>query len=365
MDLLILLKVFGLTFLFSLFLTPATVWLYQHFGWLDDPQKTKRKKNTHQYPVPRGGGVPIFLSFLISSLIFLSLDKHLIGIILGAFIIFVMGILDDVFDLNPYLRLMGGFLAAFCVVAAGIGIPFITNPFGGVLRLDQPQIPIFLFGKMRTIWVLADLFALFWITWCMNFVNWSKGLDGQLPGIVVIAALTIGILSLRFTADITQWPVIILALMTAGSYLGFLPWNFYPQKIMPGYGGGALAGYFLAVLTILSTTKVGTAIMVLGVPLLDALYAMVRRIKKGRSPVWGDRGHLHHKLMDLGWGKRRIALFYWLVTALLGFLALRLNSQAKFYTILLLAVIFVGAMLWLNYLTSFLNRPDRGSGSKT
>ena len=104
---------------------------------------------------------------------------------------------------------------------------------------------------------------------------------------------------------------------------------------MPGYGGGALAGYLLAVLTILSTTKVGTAIMVLGVPLLDACYAMFRRIKKGKSPVWGDRDHLHHKLLNLGWGKRRVAIFYWLITAFLGLLALKLNTQAKFYTICL------------------------------
>jgi len=357
-----LVKALGSALLISALTTPLVIKVYQKFGWLDDPQKNKRLKNTHQYPVPRGGGVPIYFAVLFSSLLFLQLDKHLIGILSGGLIILIMGILDDLFDLNPYLRLLGGFLAAGCVVAAGIGISFITNPFNGLIRLDQPQVPFFLFGKWRTIWVLADLFALIWITWCMNFVNWSKGIDGQLPGIIVIAALTISLLSLRFSADITQWPVTILALITAGAYLGFLPWNFYPQKIMPGYGGGALAGYLLAVLTILSTTKVGTAIIVLSIPLMDALYAIFRRLKKGRSPVWGDRGHLHHRLMDLGWGKRRIALFYWFLTALLGFLALQLNSQAKFYTIILLAVFFGGIILWINYLISFLSRPDRFNG---
>ena len=351
--------------LIALVFTPLTIKVYKKFGWFDDPRLTRRLKNTHQYPVPRGGGLPVFLSLLISSLLFLGLDKHLAGILLGALVILVMGVLDDIFDLNPYFRLGGGFLAASCVVVVGIGIPFITNPLGGIIHLNQPQIPIFLFGKWRTIWVLADLFALFWINWCMNFVNWSKGIDGQLPGIVVVAAITISILSLRFSADITQWPVIILALITAGAYLGFLPWNFYPQKIMPGYGGGALAGYLLAVLTILSSTKVGTALMVLGVPLIDAVYAILRRIKSGRSPVWGDRGHFHHKLIDLGWGKRSIAVFYWGVTALLGILALKLSSQQKFYTIVLLGVIFGGVILWLNYLTSSLPRPDQDSGLKT
>jgi UDP-GlcNAc:undecaprenyl-phosphate GlcNAc-1-phosphate transferase len=156
--------------------------------------------------------------------------------------------------------------------------------------------------------------------------------------------------------------VIVLAFILAGAYLGFLLWNFYPQKIMPGYGGGALAGYFLAVLAILSGAKVATAILVLGVPMMDAVYSIMRRIIQGRSPVWGDRGHLHHKLMDLGWGKRRIALFYWLVSAVLGWVALQLNSQWKAYTIVLLAVMVGGLLLWLNMATYFLKKPDRDSG---
>lgn len=351
-----------LAILISCLTTPLVIAIYKKFGWLDDPAKNKHEKVVHKYPVPRGGGIPIYLAVLTSSLLFLPLDKHLIGILLGGLLILLVGVLDDIFDLNPYLRLIVGFLAAACVVTAGIGIPFITNPFGGIIHLDQPQIPLYLLGKTRTVWVLADVFALIWITWCMNFVNWSKGLDGQLPGVVVIAGLTIGIFSLRFSADITQWPVIVLALITAGAYLGFLPWNFYPQKIMPGYGGGALAGYLLAVLTILSTTKVGTGIMVLAVPMIDAIYTILRRLKAGRSPVWGDRGHLHHELLALGWGKRRIAIFYWLISGILGIMALSLNSQAKFYTIVILTVALGGILLWLKFLLPFLSRQDRSNG---
>jgi len=359
MEFLFLLKIFILPCLIAWLLTPVIIYIYKKFDWLDDPKKKKRPQDIHKKAVPRGGGIPIYLAVLLSSLIFLPIDKHLVGILLGGLFILIIGVLDDLFDLNPYLRLGVGLLGAGCVVAAGIGIAFITNPFNGIIRLDQPQIPIFLFGKMRTIWVLADIFALLWITWCMNFVNWAKGLDGQLPGIVVIAGLTIGILSLRFSADITQWPVIILALITAGAYLGFLPWNFYPQKIMPGYGGGALAGYLLAVLTILSTTKVGTGIIVLAVPFIDAIYTIIRRVRAGRSPVWADAGHLHHRLISLGWGKRRIAIFYWLITAFFGFLALRLNPQAKFYTIFVLAIILGVILLWLNYSSPSLDRPGR------
>ena len=348
----------------SLVITPIMILIYKKMGWLDDPKKQKHPKVIHKYPVPRGGGVVIFLAILLTSLTHLPVDKHLVGILLGAGVLTLVGVWDDVKNLNPYWRLILGFLAAGIVVAVGIGVPYISNPFkvGAVINLSQPQIPIYLFGKLRTIWIWADLMALIWIVGAMNFVNWSKGLDGQLPGIVVVAATVIGVLSLRFIDDVTQWPVIVLAFILAGTYLGFLAWNFYPQKIMPGYGGGVLAGYFLAVLAILSGAKMATAILVLGVPMMDAIYTIIRRVVQGKSPVWGDRGHLHHKLMDLGWGKRRIAVFYWLVSAILGFLALRLNSQLKLYTIVLLGVVIGGALLWLNTATYFLKKPDRGSG---
>ena len=354
-------KILILSTIVSFITCPLVISIYRRLGWIDDPCKSKHPKTIHKYPVPRGGGTPIFITIFFSSLFFLPLDKHLVGILIGSFLLMIIGIFDDIFDLNPYFRLTVGFLAALIVIGAGIGIPFITNPFGGIIKLNQPQISIFLFGKTRTIWILADLFAFFWITWCMNVVNiGAKGLDGQLPGVMVIAALTIGSQSLRFSADITQWPVITLALITAGAYLGFLPWNFYPQKIMPGYGAGSLGGYMLAVLSILSTTKVGTMMLVLGIPLIDVSYSVIRRVLQKKSPVWGDRGHFHHRLMDLGWGKRRIAIFYWLITAFLGGLALKLNSRYKFYTIILLTLFVGGILLWLNIFPSSLNQPDQG-----
>jgi UDP-GlcNAc:undecaprenyl-phosphate GlcNAc-1-phosphate transferase len=336
--------------------------IYLKYGWLDDPSKKKHPKVIHAYPTPRGGGVAIFAAFLISTFLFLGFDKHSIGILLGALILTITGFLDDLRDLNPYLRLFLGFAAAGFVVAAGIGIAFITNPFGGIIHLDWPRISFYLLGEQHSIWIISDLFALVWIVWSMNMVNWSKGVDGQLPGIVVVAAVVIALLSFRFTEDVTQWEVSIFAAITAGSYFGFLPWNFYPQKIMPGYGGGSLAGYFLATLAILSGAKVATAILVLGIPTMDAVYTIFRRIASGRSPVWGDRGHFHHRLLDLGWGKRRVAVFYWLVSAVLGLLALQLNSQAKFYTIVALAAIVGGMLLWLRFFVLFSKAQGRGNG---
>ena len=357
-----LIKVMGSSALLAAVLTPVVIFLYKRKGWLDDPKKQKHPKVVHKYPVPRGGGLAIFGAILIASFLYLPMDKHLIGILLGGLILAVVGWWDDIKNISPYWRLGLGLVAALVVVGVGIGVPYISNPFsaGEVINLSQPQIPIFLWGKIRTIWVWADLMALVWIVGTMNFVNWSKGLDGQLPGIVVVAAVVIGVLSLQFKGDVTQWPVAMLAFILGGAYLGFLAWNFYPQKIMPGYGGGSLAGYFLAVLAILSGAKLATAILVLGIPMIDAIYSIIRRILRGRSPVWGDRGHLHHKLMDLGWGKRRIATFYWIVSGILGILALQLNSQEKLYTIVVLFILVGGSLLWLSTATYFLKKPGQG-----
>jgi UDP-GlcNAc:undecaprenyl-phosphate/decaprenyl-phosphate GlcNAc-1-phosphate transferase len=336
--------------LISLFATPFVIKLANKFKVIDDPKVNKHIKVVHKYPVPRLGGLATYLAVIIPSLIFLPPDKHLIGILVGATLITLVGIIDDKYNLNPYLRLILGLLAALAPIAAGIGISFISNPAGGIIDLSSPQIVFNLLGKERSIWVLSDLFGLFWIVFIMNMLNMgAKGIDGQLPGVVVISALAIAAMSLKFSADITQWPVITLAAILAGSYLGFLPWNFYPQKIMPGYGGSTLAGYILAILTILSTTKVGILMVVLGVPLIDTGYVIVRRIFSGKSPVWGDRGHLHHRLLDIGWGKRKIAVFYWAITAFLGYIALNLNTTSKLYTMVGITIVLGGLILWLTY----------------
>ncbi len=339
---------FVTSLILTFFVTPFVVKLAKYFELIDDPTKNKHPKAIHTYPVPRAGGIAVFLGFITSVFIFFPIDKHLTGIIIGATIIVALGVLDDKYNLSPYLRLLIGFLAAAFPIASGIGIAFLTNPLGGIINLTDPQFSFYLFGETRSIWVLSDLFALFWIVFMMNMLNMgAKGVDGQLPGVISIAALTISALSLRFSADITQWPVVVLSMIVAGAFAGFLPWNFYPQKIMPGYSGSTLGGYLLAVLSILSTTKVGTLTVVLAVPLIDTLYTMTRRVLEGKSPVWGDTGHLHHRLLKIGWSKRQVAFFYWLITGFLGALALNLNSEDKLYTIIAVIVLLGASILWL------------------
>lgn len=356
-----ILKPFLLAALFSFAATPLVIKLARMLKLVDDPRQRRHPAHTHRGVIPRAGGLAIFIGLAAALLVMLPLEKKVIGILLGGLLIIIVGLLDDRYDLSPHWRFLTNFMAAGLAVSGGIGITYLSHPFGGLIYLDRWRVSFNFLGP-HSILVWADIFALAWIVWCMNMVNWSKGVDGQMPGFVSIAAIVIGILSFRFVrlGDLSQWLPVVLSFATAGAFAGFLPFNFYPQKIMPGYGGGVLAGYFLAVLAILSGAKLATAILVLGVPLIDAGYIVLRRLSAGRSPVWGDRGHLHHKLMDLGWGKRRIAAAYWLVSAVLGLIALNLNSQQKLYTLTLLGVIMGATIIWLNHWSFYSRRPGRG-----
>lgn len=350
---------FVVSFVLSLAVTYITIEVYKGLDLVDHSTKKDHPKHIHGRPVPRGGGVPIYVSLVFASVMFSTLTPQLAGVFLGGFILLVLGVLDDVMDLSPYLRLGLGFVVAGIVVFSGIGIEFVSNPFQeGVIHLDQISWTFELWGKVRSIDLVGDVLAIFWIVWGMNFVNMgAKGLDGQLPGVVVIAASVLGILGFRFVSDPAAWNSIFLSFALAGAYGGFLVFNFYPQKIMPGWGGGSLAGYFLAVLAILSGAKLATALIVLGVPLMDVLYAIARRISHGRSPVWGDDKHLHHFLLKVGWGKRRVAVFYWLVSLGLGLIALNLKAQGKIYTLILIGAAIGGLLLWIKYFI-LLNRQE-------
>lgn len=354
---------FLITFCVTCGITPLVIRFARQFNLVDDPKKRFHPAHVHTGIIPRAGGLAIFIGIAVGILFFLGFTKISVGLLAAGTILTVIGLLDDKKDVNPYIRLLTNTLSTLCVVGVGIGIPYITNPItGGVLHLNTLRISFEFFGT-HSILVWSDLFAFLWIMWTMNIIGWSAGVDGQMPGFVSIAAAFLGFLSMRFTTfDQNQQFVTILAFLVSGAFAGFIPWNFYPQKIMPGYGGKTLAGLFLAVLGILSYGKVGTALLVLGIPTIDAIYTLVRRIGSGKSPVRADRGHLHHLLMDLGWGKRRIALFYWGVSIILGSAALIVTSQQKLFVLLLVAVAFGGFLLWINFFTQFSKPQDQDNG---
>jgi len=336
-------EIFFTTILSFIFTLP-TIFLAKKLKIVTDVKKRKHPAHTHKGIIPRAGGLPIYLSFFISSIIFLPINKIIFGILLSSFLLLIIGLLDDYFDLSPYWRFFTNLLISALVVGFGLGIPYISNPLGGVIRLDQWKINFDFFGHHQVL-ILADILAIIWLTWLTNMVNWSKGVDGQLPGFVAVTAFFLGVLSQRFTAhDISVQSVSILAFIVSGAYLGFLPWNFYPQKIMPGYGGGALAGFWLGILSILSFGKVGTAILILSIPMIDAVYTIIRRIYQKKSPFRADWGHFHHRLLEIGWGKRRIAIFYWLVSFILGIASLFLKGFDKllaFLSFFIVLIVFI------------------------
>ncbi len=345
----------GVGFIISLLVTPTVIKFAKNLNIVDYPDRP-HPAIIHNKPIPRGGGVAVLISIFATYFFFTLLNAHLItkqlvGVFLGAGVVVVVGVLDDKLDLNPYIRLASNFLAAGVVVAFGVGITSIFNPFGGQIRFDEFIIKVVvpngaIFGGTHSIILLADLFAFVWIAWLINALNWSSGVDGQLSGIAAIAAVTLGFVATKYLAvDPTQIPLAVLAFATAGAYLGFLPWSFYPQKIMPGYSGGALAGFLIAVLSILAGGKLAVVLIVLAVPLMDGVWAIGRRVLKRRLPVWGDREHLHHQLLNLGWKIPQIALFYYFVTIVLAAFALTLGSRGKFFAIIMIFIILLAVLI--------------------
>ncbi len=332
----------AISFAITFGLTPIIRHLFIINHWIEDPtQKQQKTSNaTAIRPVPRGGGIPIFFGIFVACILLLPFDKRLAGIIIAALFTLLVGVWDDVKDISPKLRLVTNLLAALIVVGSGIGIAYISNPFGGVIDLSFLKINFELFGS-HSLWILSDLFAIIWIVWCMNIVGWSAGVEGQLPGFVSISAIFIGILGLKYSQDATQWPIIILSGAVAGSYLGFLPFNFLPQSIMPGYSGKSLAGFFLALLSILSGAKLATLLFLLAIPTLDAIFVFFKRLSLKKLPLTGGPDHLHHQLLSIGWSRRKISVFYWSISFVLGTISLFLNSQQKFYVFIGLTLIFV------------------------
>ena len=248
-----------LPFLLACFLVaaavPAVIAFANYYRLIDDPKKRPHPAHTEKRIVPRAGGLAILLGFIAAVFFFVPFSKELIGLVLGATLLVVVGLIDDYKDVHPYVRLGVNFLAAILAVGGGAGISYVTNPFtGGTINLDAWRITFNFIGP-HSFLPFADIVAVIWIVWTMNMVGWSGGVDGQLPGFVTISALVIGILSFSQLSveNFPAWTGTTLAFITSGAYFGFLLWNRYPQKIMPGYGGKSLAGYLLATLAILST----------------------------------------------------------------------------------------------------------------
>lgn len=311
---------------------------------LDDPKTHHHPAILHKKPIPRAGGLSIFIGILVAAIIFVPFDNFTKTIMFGGAIVVVTGILDDKYDLSPYFRFFINIVTAVIAVMAGVTIPFVTNPLGGILHFTNFEFILF-----TQTFHIGDIFAVIWIVWVMNMLNWSKGVDGQMPGIASISAFVIGIAALRFVnVEELSLTTSLLSFIVAGASLGFLFFNFYPAKIFPGYSATIL-GYFIGVLSITSGVKLATAVLVMGVPSVDAVITILRRLLSKRSPFWHDKGHLHHLLLNSGMGHRGIAVFYWFMSLILGVVALSVSSRGKLFAIILVIVVVAGIVFMLRF----------------
>ncbi|MGZ8438021.1 MAG: glycosyltransferase family 4 protein [Candidatus Limnocylindrales bacterium] len=336
--------------LLSLVLTPLVRRLVLRYKIVDRPDA----RRVNLVPVPRSGGLAVSAAFLLVATLFLLVNGAVglvpvpgtfkpsgaVALLLGGAVAAALGAADDWFDLRARWQLGGQLALAAGAVALGIVISFINNPLGGgVLRFDG---------------AVAAGFAMFWIVGMINSINWIDGLDGLSSGIAFIAAVTLGLISL--TTQVGQPLIAVLCFALAGALLGFLRWNFYPATIFAGTSGVQFVGYTLAVLSVLGTAKVAVALLVLGVPIIDTFWIIVRRVSAGRSPFTPDRSHIHHRLLDLGLSHRQTVLAIYGICVALAILALVLTGATQLYAFL---GVFVasGLVLFLPTRGGF-NRPD-------
>jgi len=335
-----------ITFFLSLLLNPVVIRIAKILNLMDDPKKHNHPAIIHSKPIPRAGGLSIYIAILISSLIFLPLNKIFISMLFAGFIVVVLGLFDDKYDLSPYARFIINILCAAIVVFSGVNIFFVTNPFGGILNFSNIDFSLLSYSLSVP---LGSILAIIWIVWVMNMLNWSKGVDGQMPGIAAVSAIIIGLASLRFPIlEPMNMEISKMAFIVAGAALGFLVFNFYPAKIFPGYSATIL-GFLIGSLSIIYSVKIATAFLVMGVPMVDAFFTITRRILSKKSPFLHDRGHLHHILLDLGLSQRAIAIFYWVMSMFLGYVALNFSTRGKLFAIMLLIIIATGFIIMLRF----------------
>ncbi len=335
-------------------LTFLTIKIALRYGLIDDPTKHKHPGIIHSRIIPRAGGLPLFLGTLITSLLFIQFTSALTAVFFASSLALITGLIDDKLnaqakDLSPYFRFVIILLTSIIVVVSGISINYITNPFaGGVIHLNTIQFNLPFFPYVI---YLSNIITVLWLIWVMNMTNWSKGVDGQMPGIVAISAFTIGLLSLKLNQGGPS-PLLDakLSFIIAGAAVGFLLFNFYPAKIFPGWSATSLY-LLLGVVAILSSAKLATAILVMAVPMVDALFIIIRRIRNKKSPFQGDKNHLHHILLKLGYNQRQVAFFYWGFSAVLGLLSLILESKSKLFAMIMVIAITGGALLFLHTFT--------------
>lgn len=320
---------FFLALAVAYFITPRVKDLAIKLGALDAPDDRK----VHTRPIPRMGGLAIYAGFVLAVLASMHVSREIMGLLVGGTVILIVGIIDDLKPLPARVKLLGQIVAAAVLVMFDIRIEWLTNPFGEMIYVDYLAIPL----------------TIIWVVSLTNTVNLIDGLDGLAAGVSTIASITILLVALQqnFVA------VAILTAALAGSAFGFLQHNFNPAKIFMGDTGSMFLGYMLAAISILGAVKSAATIalivpiVALGLPILDTAFAIIRRYMSGRPIFKPDKGHLHHRLLEMGLTQKQAVLLMYVISGCLGLSAIALTEVNKSFGILivlvLLSIAFVGA----------------------
>ena len=312
---------------------------------------SERRINTK--PVPRAGGLAVAGVFALIGTLLVIFSAQLglsagtgsaeltsdgaAALLLGTVIAGVIGLIDDRYDLRARWQIIGQFLIALIPIAFGLRIAFISNPLGA--------------GDLLFPDAIALGVTIFWTLGMQNSMNFIDGLDGLSGGISLFAAVTLGVIALP-----TSPLLAALSFTLAGALAGFLRFNFYPASIYMVTSGVLAVAYALAVLALLGTAKVAAALLILGVPIIDALFVIVGRIAAGRSPYTPDESHIHRRLLSYGFSHRGSVLVLYALTAALSILALLLTGSATLYAFMGLLVVLGAVITYLSRATERTSR---------
>ena len=321
-----------LALIVSFLATPLVRRLAFKIGAVDVPRDSRRM---HDHPIPRLGGLAIFLGFLVSVLAYAEIDIEMQGILIGAVIIVVLGIADDIHSLPAKFKFVVQIIAALCAALHGVAIEVINNP------------NIF---SDNEYWVLGGWgipISVIWIVAITNAVNFIDGLDGLADGISTIGALTMLILALI----LGEHEISLVCGALVGACVGFLPYNLNPARIFMGDTGSTFLGFILACVSIQGLFKYYAVIsflvpfIILGLPIFDTASAIIRRLLKGQSPMVADRSHIHHKLIDMGPNQKQAVSTLYIVSGVLGLSAVLLATSGGAKTALFILALVICAVV--------------------
>ncbi len=317
----------GLILLFVL--TP----LFRRSVWRSDKRHAEKKA------ISRLGGTAMLIAFAFAFFFdtHLVITRELYGLLFGSLLILIFGLWDDLSELGWKVQIFFQVALTALIFIFGMRIVMLSNPFGGVWMLPYSDL------------VIPGFLALFvWFFLVMNAMNWLDGIDGACGGVSLITLVTIFFLSLK--PEVYQPPIAIIAIIGIGVVAGFLLFNTYPARILAGTTGSMFLGFLIAVLAIIAGTKIATALLVLALPISDALFVIWRRLRDGVSIVQADKRHLHYRLMTLGWSERQIAWFFFGVTGSIALIALNTQALGKFFALLLVSLLIFSLLFFVEHL---------------